>query len=60
VHRALSVGALHHIIPPSKLRPYLIHAVERGIASEAPDMKRVDARISILKKMEHIAAVRAS
>jgi acetyl-CoA carboxylase carboxyltransferase component len=31
VHRALRVGALHHIIPPANLRPYLIHAVERGI-----------------------------
>ena len=25
------VGALHHIIPPGKLRPYLIDAVERGM-----------------------------
>jgi acetyl-CoA carboxylase carboxyltransferase component len=32
VQRALHVGALHHIIPPAKLRPYLIDAVERGIA----------------------------
>jgi len=31
VHRALKVGALHNIIPPANLRPYLIHAVERGI-----------------------------
>ena len=34
VQRALAVGALHHIIPPAKLRPYLIEAVERGIARE--------------------------
>src|SRR5579884_1360983 len=34
VHRALAVGALHHIIPPASLRPYLIQAVERGIARE--------------------------
>jgi hypothetical protein len=34
VHRALSVGALNCIIPPESLRPYLIHAVERGIRSE--------------------------
>jgi acetyl-CoA carboxylase carboxyltransferase component len=34
VHRALSVGALHHIIPPANLRPYLIQAVERGMRSE--------------------------
>jgi len=31
VHRALRVGALHNIIPPEKLRPHLIDAVERGI-----------------------------
>jgi acetyl-CoA carboxylase carboxyltransferase component/biotin carboxyl carrier protein len=34
VHRALAVGALNYIIPPAELRPYLIHAVERGIARE--------------------------
>jgi len=32
VQRALDVGALNYIIPPEKLRPYLIDAVERGIA----------------------------
>jgi hypothetical protein len=31
VQRALDVGALNQIVPPSDLRPYLIHAVERGI-----------------------------
>jgi acetyl/propionyl-CoA carboxylase alpha subunit/acetyl-CoA carboxylase carboxyltransferase component len=34
VQRALDVGALHRIIPPADLRPYLIDAVERGIAKE--------------------------
>ena len=34
VHRALEVGALHRIIPPANLRPYLIHAVEHGIWKE--------------------------
>ena len=34
VHRALRVGALHHILPPVTLRPYLIHAVENGIRGE--------------------------
>jgi hypothetical protein len=34
VHRALEVGALHRILPPADLRPYLIHAVESGIARE--------------------------
>ena len=60
VHRALSVGALHQILPSSRLRPYLIHAVERGMTGERPKAKRVDAKLSILKEMERIAAVRAS
>lgn len=34
IHRALGVGALNHILPPENLRPFLIHAIERGIASE--------------------------
>ena len=34
VQRALDVGALNCIIPPATLRPYLINAVERGIARE--------------------------
>jgi acetyl/propionyl-CoA carboxylase alpha subunit/acetyl-CoA carboxylase carboxyltransferase component len=43
VQRALDVGALHRIIPPATLRPYLIDAVERGIAkveSELPSKKQ--------------------
>jgi hypothetical protein len=31
VQRALQVGALHAILPPHKLRPFLVEAVERGI-----------------------------
>ena len=34
VHRALEVGALHDIIPPKNLRPYLVQAIECGIAKE--------------------------
>ena len=34
VQRALDVGALHRIIPAANLRPYLIDAIERGIARE--------------------------
>lgn len=38
VERALKVGALHHIIPPATLRPYLIHSIERGMAEgQEPD-----------------------
>jgi len=32
VERALRVGSLDRIIPPAELRPYLIDAVERGMA----------------------------
>jgi acetyl-CoA carboxylase carboxyltransferase component/pyruvate/2-oxoglutarate dehydrogenase complex dihydrolipoamide acyltransferase (E2) component len=31
VHRALKVGALHHILPPANLRPFLVAAVESGV-----------------------------
>jgi acetyl-CoA carboxylase carboxyltransferase component len=34
VQRALEMRALHHIIPPANLRPYLIGAVERGMEKE--------------------------
>ena len=49
VQRALAVGALNCIIPPATLRPYLIDAVERGIAragetqSGEPAIRVVDA-----------------
>ena len=33
VYRALQVGALDVIIPPAELRPYLIDALERGMAN---------------------------
>jgi histidine triad (HIT) family protein len=34
VERALHVGALHQILPPRDLRPYLIRAVEQGMEAE--------------------------
>jgi acetyl-CoA carboxylase carboxyltransferase component len=34
VQRALKVGAIHEIIPPANLRPYLIHAVEAAVGKE--------------------------
>jgi hypothetical protein len=34
VHRALKVGALDKILPPSELRPFLISAVDLGIKGE--------------------------
>jgi len=52
VHRALEVGALHHILPPADLRPYLIHAVESGIAKEsensAPTLKAMEPATTTL------------
>ena len=47
VQRALDVGALNCIIPPANLRPYLIHAVERGIVrvEESEAAKRLAARL---------------
>jgi 4'-phosphopantetheinyl transferase EntD len=34
VQRAQQVGSVHRILPPAELRPYLIDAVERGMAKE--------------------------
>jgi acetyl-CoA carboxylase carboxyltransferase component/biotin carboxyl carrier protein len=34
VQRAREVGSIHHVIPPERLRPYLIEAVERGMERE--------------------------
>jgi acetyl-CoA carboxylase carboxyltransferase component len=31
VHRAREVGSVHHVVPPARLRPYLVEAVERGM-----------------------------
>ena len=45
VQRALDVGALNYIIPPANLRPYLIHAVERGIRkrkSPSPESQKTE------------------
>jgi len=46
VQRALQVGALDCIIPPDQLRPYLIDAIERGIArvTESEPEKQAVAR----------------
>jgi acetyl-CoA carboxylase carboxyltransferase component len=45
VERALRVGSIHRIIPPSKLRPYLIKAVERGIR-RAIERSRREAKLA--------------
>jgi acetyl/propionyl-CoA carboxylase alpha subunit/acetyl-CoA carboxylase carboxyltransferase component len=47
VQRALDVGALNYIIPPANLRPYLIHAVERGIERvEESESTKPESRLS--------------
>jgi acetyl-CoA carboxylase carboxyltransferase component len=38
IQRAQEVGSVHHIVPPERLRPYLIEAVERGMAREEPSL----------------------
>ncbi len=48
VQRAQRVGSVHRIIPPAELRPYLIDAVERGMAKELngraqPGLRRWEA-----------------
>ena len=45
VHRALSVGALNCIIPPANLRPYLVHAVERGMTAEDTAKRGADLEV---------------
>jgi len=45
IERAREVGSVHAIIPAVELRPYLIQAVERGMARAAGQLgRRADAR----------------
>jgi len=41
-HRALEVGALHSILPPKDLRPFLIHAIERGMEKQLSSQRIVE------------------
>lgn len=45
VFRALSVGALHRIIPPGNLRPYLIDAVRRGVEREENQLQETQVEV---------------
>jgi len=45
VQRALHVGALNCIISPEKLRPYLIDAVERGMAKPVQQDERSEIQV---------------
>ncbi len=42
VQRARQAGSVHHILPPERLRPYLIAAVERGMERELAGVERLD------------------
>jgi hypothetical protein len=47
VERALRVGALHRIISPAMLRPYLISAVEWGTGGpKTTEPEKVEAKSS--------------
>ena len=51
IHRALGVGALNHILPPENLRPFLINAIERGVANELKvESDRADAEAGKLQQ----------
>ena len=63
VYRALEVGALHRIIPPEQLRPYLIDAVARGIErtldsiSAADEQRRKEPKVETADVRErHLVA----
>jgi acetyl/propionyl-CoA carboxylase alpha subunit/acetyl-CoA carboxylase carboxyltransferase component len=48
VERALEVGALHRIIAPQNLRPYLVDAVERGIRrNEVAELREREAEVGV-------------
>jgi acetyl-CoA carboxylase carboxyltransferase component len=57
VNRALQVGALHQILPSGKLRPYLIHAVDRGILKHLEQHRKGPAQESTVTKPEVALAV---
>jgi acetyl/propionyl-CoA carboxylase alpha subunit/acetyl-CoA carboxylase carboxyltransferase component len=40
VHRALQVGSLDHIIPPARLRPFIVEALEIGMARDRDQRRR--------------------
>ncbi len=40
IERAQRVGSVDYIIPASRLRPYLVEALERGIAREMEHLAR--------------------
>ncbi len=61
VQRALKVGALTDILPPSNLRPYLIHAVELGAERvQALDPGKHEGEQASVEPAAALAAARAS
>jgi acetyl/propionyl-CoA carboxylase alpha subunit/acetyl-CoA carboxylase carboxyltransferase component len=61
VERARRVGALNEVIPPDRLRPYLIKAIERGLGRfSLRALKVVDVDDNLYTIREHEEAVKAS
>jgi hypothetical protein len=46
LQRAKTVGSVDHIVPPERLRPYLIEAVERGMEKEMSRLERGALRLA--------------
>jgi acetyl-CoA carboxylase carboxyltransferase component len=44
VQRAQHVGSLQHIVPPANLRPYLVDAIERGMARTRDQVLRARSK----------------
>jgi acetyl-CoA carboxylase carboxyltransferase component len=47
IERARRVGSVHRIVPPSRLRPYLVEAVERGMARARAGEAVVEADLAL-------------
>ena len=59
VNRALQVGALHQIIPPAQLRPYLIEAIHRGMEKELAERSARKAAAAADEALAELAAMQA-
>jgi acetyl-CoA carboxylase carboxyltransferase component len=53
VQRARDVGSVHDIIPPGRLRPYIIEELERGMEKE---LARVGPRVDLAPATPELAA----
>jgi acetyl-CoA carboxylase carboxyltransferase component len=60
VHRALAVGALHQILPPANLRPYLVHSVERAVEENEAESAKRESQTAEAKNVAAFAAAGSS